>query len=67
MSVARVTEVISSSATSFDDAIQTAIDRANKTLKNVQGAWIESQKVDIENGAITAYRVALKITFILDD
>ena len=67
MSVARVTEVIASSPDSFEAAIQVGLDRANDTLKNVQGAWIESQKVDIENGKIAAYRVAMKITFILDD
>jgi flavin-binding protein dodecin len=36
MSVARVTEITSSSPKSFEDAIQTGIDRANKTLQNVK-------------------------------
>lgn len=40
MSVARVTEITSSSNKSFQDAIEQGIARAAKTLKNVEGAWI---------------------------
>ena len=39
--------------------------RANKTLENVKGAWIKSQKVVISDGKITEYRVTMKVTFIL--
>ncbi|MEM8788358.1 MAG: dodecin family protein [Pseudomonadota bacterium] len=67
MSVARVTEIISSSATSFEDAVKQGIDRASKTLKNVEGAWVQDQKVTCKDGAITEYRVILKVTFILED
>lgn len=67
MSVARVTEIIAASPKSFDDAIHIGIARANKTLQNVKSAWIEDQKVDIEDGKITQYRVALKVTFVLKD
>lgn len=67
MSVARVTEVISASNVSFEDAIQKGIDRANKTLKNVKGAWIQDQKVVVENDKIVEYRVSMKITFVLTD
>lgn len=67
MSVARVTEVISSSAVSFEDAVKRGIERANKTLKNVQGAWVKDQKVVVKDGAITEYRVTMKITFVLVD
>ncbi|NUO81352.1 dodecin domain-containing protein [candidate division KSB1 bacterium] len=67
MSVARVTEITASSAKSFEEAIRMGIDRANKTLQNVKGAWIKDQKVVIENGNITEYRVVMKITFVLKD
>ncbi len=67
MSVARVTEVIASSAVSFEDAVKVGVDRANKTLKNVTGAWVQDQKVKVEDGKISEYRVNLKITFILQD
>jgi flavin-binding protein dodecin len=67
MSVARVTEVISSSKKSFDDAIEKGVKRASKTLKNVQGAWIKDQKCTVEDGKIVEYRVVMKITFVLAD
>ncbi len=66
-SVARVTEIIASSTKSFDDAVKTGIDRACKTLDNVQGAWVQDQKVVIKKGKITEYRVGLKVTFVLND
>jgi hypothetical protein len=67
MSVARVTEIISSSKKSFEDAIEKGIGRAAKTLKNVEGAWVKEQKVIVKNGKISEYRVDLKVTFILID
>jgi flavin-binding protein dodecin len=67
MSVARVTEIISSSTKSFEDAIEKGIARAVETLKNVEGAWVKEQKVIVKNGKITEYRVDLKVTFILID
>ena len=67
MSVARVTEITATSAKSFEDAIQMGIARANKTLENVKGAWIKDQKVVIDNGKISAYRVVMKVTFVLKD
>jgi flavin-binding protein dodecin len=65
MAVARVTEIISASPKSFDDAVDKGIKRANETLKNLQGAWVKSQKVVIEKGKIKEYRVNLKVTFVL--
>ncbi len=67
MAVAKITEIQSSSAKSFDDAMRTGIARANKTLRNLTGAWVKSQKVLIENGKITEYRVLLKVSFVLTD
>jgi flavin-binding protein dodecin len=67
MSVAKVSEIIASSPKSFEDAVQQGIARAHKTLKNVRGAWISEQKVDVENGKIKEYRVAMRVTFVLED
>jgi flavin-binding protein dodecin len=66
MAVARVTEIISASKKSFDDAVSNGIKRASKTLKNVVGAWIQDMKVDVKNGEIVEYRVIMKVTFILE-
>jgi flavin-binding protein dodecin len=67
MTVARITEISSVSATSFQDAIVQGVDRANKTLKNVKGAWVKDQEVNINNGKVVGYKVVLKVTFILED
>jgi flavin-binding protein dodecin len=67
MSVARVTEITASSSKSFEDAINSGIERANKTLTNVKGAWVKSQKVYVNGGKISEYRVLLKVTFVLTD
>jgi len=68
MSISRTTEVKSSSAISFDDAMKKGIARARKTLRNVKSAWIANQEVEIDaKGKITEYRVQMKITFIMED
>ncbi len=68
MTVARVTEIISSSTESFDDAVRQGIRRASKTLKNVRGAWVEGQKVICDGqGHIIEFRVILKVTFVLEN
>ena len=67
MSIAKVTEVISSSKKSFDDAIESGVERASKTLKGVSGAWVADQKVTVKDGKVDEYRVVLKITFVLED
>jgi dodecin len=67
MAVAKVTEIISSSTKSFEDAVAVGIKRANKTLKNVRGAWIADQKVEVSKGKVTEYRVTMRVTFVLKD
>lgn len=67
MSVARVTEISSTSEKSFEDAMKQGISRAAKTLRNVKGAWIKEQQIDIEGETITRYRVNMLITFVLED
>lgn len=65
MSVAKVIEIKSSSAKSFDDAIQQGIKRASKTIEGIKGAWISEQEVVVEKGKVTEYRVLMKLTFVL--
>ena len=67
MTVARVTEISSISKKSFEDAIVQGVARANKTLKNLRGAWVKDQEVTIEKGKISGYKVILKVTFVLAD
>ncbi|MBT3048488.1 MAG: dodecin domain-containing protein [gamma proteobacterium symbiont of Ctena orbiculata] len=67
MSVAKVTEIIASSNKGFDDAVTKGIKRANKTLKNIKGAWVKDQQVTVSNGKVTEFRVTMKVTFVLKD
>ena len=66
MSVARVTEIKASSKKGFEDAIESGLKRASKTLENIRGAWIQDQEVIVgNNGKIDEYRVLMKVTFVL--
>ncbi len=67
MSVATVTEISAISEQGFEDAIQQAIARANKTLRNIEGAWVKDQNVMIQDGNITGYKVNLEVTFVLEE
>jgi len=67
MSIARITEISSTSGNSFEDAIQSGVARATQTLRNVRSAWVKEQQIRIDNGKIVEYQVNLMITFILDD
>lgn len=65
--VARITSISSRSEVSFDDAVKGGIERASATLRNVSGAWVKDQKVEVADGVITGYQVVLEVTFVLDD
>lgn len=65
MSVARVTEIIASSKKGYEDAVEKGVKRANKTLKNVQSAWVQDTKVLVNKNGISEWRVTLKVTFVL--
>jgi flavin-binding protein dodecin len=68
MSIAKITEISAQSSKSFEDAIQQGMARAAKTIRNIQSAWIKEQQVVVDaQGQITDYRVAMKITFLLED
>ena len=67
MAIAKVTEIWCASTKGFDDAVRIGIERAAGTLQNIKSAWIQEQKVKIENGKITEYRVNMKVTFVLKD
>ena len=67
MSVARVVEISSTSEKSFEDAVVQGIARANKTLREIRSAWVKEQEVQVSKGKITAYKVNLKVTFVLED
>ena len=66
MTVAKISEITATSKKSFDDAVQTGIERASKTIHGISGAWVADQEVAVKEGKVTGYKVRLKLTFVLD-
>ena len=66
MSVAKIIELSVESPKSFEDAIQSGITKASKTVHNIKSAWVKEQHVVIDNGKVVLYRVGLMVTFVLD-
>jgi len=67
MSVAKIAEISSESTQNFDAAIRDGIQRASKTIHNIQSVWIKDQEVVVKNDKPASYRVNMKVTFVLDD
>ena len=66
MAIAKVIEITSESTKSFEDAIGQGIAGASETLHNIRSAWVKEQQVVVQDNKITAYRVDLKVTFVMD-
>jgi dodecin len=62
----RKTELVGTSATGYDDAIRRAVERAQKTLRNVQWFEVKEQRGRITSGGIE-YQVTLEIGFALEE
>ena len=67
MAVARVTEIVSASPKSFEDAIKTGFQRAAKTLRNITGFHVTEWRASVKDDVIQEYRVTLRVTFLLQD
>lgn len=65
MSVARVTEISAASPSSFEDAINLGLSRANDTLEHIEGAWVKEMKVVVKGGRVEEYRISMKLTFVV--
>ena len=63
MWVSKVSEIIGSSPTSFEGAAQSVLMRANQTLRGITGIQITEKRLKIVDGAVTEYRVSLRLTF----
>ena len=67
MSIAKITEISSTSTPSLEDPLQKGLARASKTLRQVRSAWIKEQQVRVKDGKVTEYQVNMMVTFVLDD
>lgn len=66
MAVARVTEIISASKVSIEDAIQKGIAKASETIHGIKGVWVKETSAEVDGGKVIEWRVAMKVTFIVD-
>lgn len=64
--VAKVSTITARSTTSFEDAVTAGLARANKTLRNISGAWVKEQKVEVTDGKVTGWQVTMEVSFILE-
>jgi flavin-binding protein dodecin len=64
--VAKVSTITARSTQGFEDAVTEGLARADKTLRNISGAWVKEQKVEVEGGKVTAWQVTMEVTFVLD-
>jgi len=67
MAVARVSQIVASSAKGVEEAIQEGLKRANKTLRGITGLELTKMNCKVENGKVVEYRVHLNVTFVLED
>lgn len=67
MAVARLTELISASTVSFDDAVKQGFERAARTLRNITGFHVTEWRASVKDEVIEEYRVTLRVTFLLED
>ncbi len=65
MSVAKTSEISSSSSKGFEDAVRKGIKKMSKTVSGIEGAWVKEQKVVVKDGEVDEYRVTMKVTFIV--
>jgi dodecin len=64
--VYKIVEIVGSSATSIEDAVQTAVARASTTLREIRWFEIVNTRGHVENGKVAHYQVTLRIGFTLD-
>jgi flavin-binding protein dodecin len=67
MSVARVTELSCTSSESFEDAVRQGIERAQRTLRGVKGAWVKEQRVNVGGNGEIEFQANILVTFVLED
>ncbi|RPH36918.1 MAG: dodecin domain-containing protein [Chloroflexi bacterium] len=67
MSVARVTELSCTSSDSFEDAVRQGVNRAQRTLRGVKGAWVKEQRINVGDNGEIEFQANILVTFVLED
>ena len=64
--VVKVIELLSESPKSWEDAVQSVVSEASKTLRNIRSVYIKEFTAAVANKKVTAYRVNAKVTFEME-
>ncbi|MGC8812250.1 MAG: dodecin family protein [Candidatus Aenigmatarchaeota archaeon] len=67
MTVVKIIEVIGTSEKSWEDAVQKALERASKTVRNITGIDVLGLKCVVKNNKIVEYRANMKIAFVVEE
>lgn len=62
----KIVELVGSSEKSIEDAIESAIQRASKTLRHLRWFEVTQTRGHIENGKVQHYQVSLRVGFTLE-
>ena len=62
----RVIELVGSSEKSIEDAVSSAIARANQTIRNLRWFEVVQTRGHVENGKVAHYQVTLKVGFTME-
>jgi flavin-binding protein dodecin len=65
--VYKILDLVGSSEKSIDDAIQNAITRASKTIREMKWFEVVQTRGHIENGSVRHYQVTLRVGFTLEE
>lgn len=67
MDTLKVIEVLSQSSESWEDAAQNAIEKASKTVRNIQSIYIKDLSATVKNNKVDKYRINAKISFLIEE
>jgi flavin-binding protein dodecin len=65
--VVKVIEISAESEKGFEDAVKTGLKKVARSVKNIQGAWVNEMKVlTTPDGKVTHWRVNMRISFVVE-
>ena len=67
MAVVKVIELLAESEKGWEDAAKKAVAEAAETVRNIKSVYVEGLQAIVQDGEIVAYRVNVKVSFLVKD
>ena len=67
MSVVKIIELVGTSDKSWQDAVENAVRRASRTVRNIRGVDVLGWTGRVEGGKIIEYRANVKVSFVVEE